>query len=175
MIFNTELSAKELILLNCVAGEDSWESLELQWDQIRSVNSKGNQPWIFIGRSDAEAPILWPPNEKSWLIGKDLDIGKDWRQKEKGGQRMICLDNITYSMDMNLSKLWEIVEDRGAWHPAAHGVVKSRIWLSDWTASSSSLGLGRTHPRGHLNDQRTQSGLCFSLEMEEGDKWMVLK
>ena len=51
--------------------------------EINSVNPKGNQPWIFIGRTDAEAPMLWPPNLKSWLMGKDPDTGKDWRQKEK--------------------------------------------------------------------------------------------
>ena len=63
--------------------EDSWESLEQQ-GVIKPVNPKGNQPWIFIGRTDTEAPILWPPYAKSWLTGKDPDAGKDWRQKEKG-------------------------------------------------------------------------------------------
>ena len=67
----------------CV-GEDSWESLDCK--EIKSVNPKGNQPWIFIGRTydEAETPILWPPDVKSWLNGKDLDAIKDWRQKEKG-------------------------------------------------------------------------------------------
>ena len=70
--------------LNCGVGEDSWESFVLQ--EIKPVNPKGNQSWIFIGRTDAEAetPILWPPDAKSWLIGKDPDAGKDWRQEEKG-------------------------------------------------------------------------------------------
>ena len=75
------MSAKELMLLNCDAREDSWEPLELKGDQ---VNPKRNQPWIFIGRTDAEVPIFWPPDVKSQLIGKDPDAGKDWRQKEKG-------------------------------------------------------------------------------------------
>ena len=70
------------MLLNCGAGEDSWESLGVQ--DIKPVNSKGNQPWIFIGRTDAEAPVLWPPDAKSQLIRKDLDAGKDWRQEAKG-------------------------------------------------------------------------------------------
>ena len=70
------------MLLNCGAGEDSWESLGLQ--DIKPVNSKGNQPWIFIGRTDAEAPVLWPPDAKSQLITKDLDAGKDRRQEAKG-------------------------------------------------------------------------------------------
>ena len=80
------------------------------------INPKGNQPWIFILKTDAEAeaPILWPPDVKSWLTGKDPDAGKDWRQKEKGRQRMSSLDGITDSMDMILSKLQEIVQDREA-------------------------------------------------------------
>ena len=71
------------MLSNCGAGEDSWESLDCK--EIKLVNPKGNQPWIFIGRigAEAEAPILWPPDAKNWLIGKDPDAGKDWRQKEK--------------------------------------------------------------------------------------------
>ena len=71
-------------LSNCGVGEDSWET-PLDCSDIKSVNPKGNQPWIFIGRTDAEAEtaILWPPDMKSWLIGKDPDAGKDWRQVEK--------------------------------------------------------------------------------------------
>ena len=67
------------MLLNCGAGEDSWESPQLQGDQ-----TKGNQSWIFIGRTDAEAPVLWAPDVKSQLTGKDRDAGKDWGQEEKG-------------------------------------------------------------------------------------------
>ena len=71
------------MLLNCGVGEDSWESFELQGDQ--TINLKGNQPWILIGRTDAEAeaPILWPPNVKSWIMRKYPDAVKDWRQEEK--------------------------------------------------------------------------------------------
>ena len=70
------------MVLNCSAGEDSWESLELQ--RIKPVNPKQNQFWIFIGRIEAEAPIFWSPDEKSWHTGKDPDTGEDWRPKEKG-------------------------------------------------------------------------------------------
>ena len=71
------------MLSNCGAGEDSWESLDCK--EVKPINPKGNQPWIFIGRTDAEAkaPILRPPDAKSQLIGKDPDPGEDWRQKEK--------------------------------------------------------------------------------------------
>ena len=70
-------------VLSCGVGENSWESLGLQGDQ---TNPKENQSWIFIGRTDAEAesPILWPPDVKIWLLGKDPDAGKDWRWEEKG-------------------------------------------------------------------------------------------
>ena len=70
------------MLSNRGAGEDSWEFLRLQGDQ--PVNPKGSQPLIVIGRTDAKAPILWPPDAKSQLIGKDPDAGEDWRQEEKG-------------------------------------------------------------------------------------------
>ena len=115
--------------------------------EIKPINPKGNQPWLFIGRTlvEAEAPIFWPPDAKSRLIGKDLDAGKDWRQMERRWQRMKWLDSITNSMDVNLSKLWELVKDRGAWCAPVHGVAKSWTWLSDWTTT---IFLEARHPPG---------------------------
>ena len=70
------------MLSNCGAGEDSWESLGQQ--KIKSVYPKGNQSWIFIGKTDAEAPILWPHDTKTQLLGRDFGAGKDWGQEEEG-------------------------------------------------------------------------------------------
>ena len=104
-----KLSPKELVLLNCGVGEDSWESLGLQGDP--TVHPKGDQSWVFIGRTDAEAetPILWPTHAKSWLVGKDPDAGRDWGQQEKGTTE----------------------DEMARWHHQLDGHVNSGSWL--WT------------------------------------------
>ena len=110
----------------------------LDCKEIQPLNPKENQSWVFIGRTDteAEAPIPWPPDVKSWLIGTDSDAAKDWGYEEKGWQRRRGLDGNIDSMDMSLSKLKEIVKDREACCAAVHGVAKSQTWLRDWTKTA---------------------------------------
>ena len=107
----------------------------LDCKEIKPVNPKGNQAWIFIGRTEAEAetPILWPPNVKSWLIGKDPEAGKDWGQEENGATEDEMVDGISDSMVMSLSKLREMVKDTEAWVPPS--MVPQRVrhdWVTEW-------------------------------------------
>ena len=122
------LHAEELMSLNCGAEEVSWESLGDQ-------PSQRNQPWIFIGRTnaEAEAPIFWPADVKNWLIWKDPDAGQDWGQEEKGMTEDAMVGWHHWPDGMSLSKLQKLVMDKEAWNAAVRGVAKSQTRLSNWT------------------------------------------
>ena len=114
-----------------------YKTLESPLDckKFKAVHSKGNQCWMFIGRTDVEVevPKLWPPDAKSWLIWKDPDAGKDWRQEEKGTTE----DEMVgwhHQLDGHEFK-WTpgVGEDRESWRAVVHGAAKSRTWLCNWT------------------------------------------
>ena len=140
--------------LRTVVLEKTLES-PLDSTEIKPVNPKGNQSWIFIGRTDAkaEAPIVWPPDSKSWLTGKDPDAGEDWRQKENGQRRMRWSDSITDSVNMNLSQFKEIdAFELWCW---------SRHLRVPWTARRSNQSILK-----EINPEYSLEGLMLKLKLQ---------
>ena len=119
-----------------------WRRLESPLDsEIKPVNLKGNQPWIFTGRTDVETetPVFWSPDANSWLIGKSLMLGKIEGRRRRGHQRMKWLDGITDAVDTNVGKLRKMMRDRKAWRAAVHGVAKSQTRPGSWTTTTHSM------------------------------------
>ena len=136
---STRLSAQELMLLNCGAGEDTrvpWTARRSNQSILKDINPEYSLEGLMLKLKLQHFGHLMQRR----LTGKDPDAGKEWGQEEKGTtERMRWLNSIGDPMDMNLSKLWERVEDRGAWHAVAvHGVAKSQTQLSDWTTKGKS-------------------------------------
>ena len=106
----------------------------LDCKEIQPAHPKGNQSWILIGRTDAEAetPILWPPDAKNWLIWKDLDAGKDWRWEERGTTDGEMVGWHHWLNGHEFEQILEVGYEQGTWGAAVHGVTRSQTWLSNW-------------------------------------------
>ena len=136
------------MLLNCGVREDSWESLG-RGKEIQLVNLNGNQYWVFIGRTDAEAetPIFWPPDVKNWFIWKDTDAGKDWRREEKGTTEIAGWHHRLNGHEFE--KTLGLGDGQGGLVCCSPWGHKESHWLSDWTVPTDWLTKSRNYHSSH--------------------------
>ena len=139
----------------------------LDYKEIQSVHPKGDQSWVFIGRTDTEAetPILWLPDVKNRLIGKDPDAGKHWRQEEKGMTEDEMVGWHHWCDGHEFEQAPGVGMDREAWHAAVHGVSKSLTQLSDWTELIHNTGEGNGSPLPYS---------CLENSMDRGAWWAAV-
>ena len=147
----------------------------LDYKKIKPVNPKGNQSCIFIGRTDAEAQIFWPPDAKNWLIGKDPDAGKDWRQEKKGTTED---EMVGWHHQLNGHKFEQalgvgLTLDRESWCAAVHGVTRSRTQLSDWTELNNT-GSDSKESAYNVGDLGSIPGSKDTLEKEKATQSGIL-
>ena len=148
-----------------------------QVSKIKPVNPKGNQPWMFIGRTDAtaEAPIPCHLMWRADSLEKTLMLGKIEGKRRRGWQRMRWVNTITDSMDMNLSKLWEMAKDWGTWCAVVHGVPKSQTQHNDWTTTiNNTATLFEQIKSDHFQEQSDLKILsCFKATQTTKSKFKV--
>ena len=155
--------------------EKTLESL-LGCKEIKPINPKGNQSRIFIGRTDAqsEAPVLWPPDAKSWLIGKDPDAGKDLSQEENGATED---EMVGWHHRLNGQKFKQILGDTEgyeAWHVAVHGVTKSWTWLNDRTSTTRRSYMSNFSTWCLTSCWRSYRNLCLNQQCIECSTFSTL-
>ena len=146
----------------------------LDCKEIQPVHPKGNQSWIFIGRTDAEAetPILWPPDGKNWLIWKAPDAGQDWRQQEKGMTEDEMVGWHHWVNGHEFEQAMGVGEGQEHWHAAVRGVAKNQTRLTDWASQLAQLNWANFY---NFKTKKIPAGMlllgCYRVRVLLGEYW----